>query len=93
MPTVLIYWSPGRTAEQKQKVVEGITQTLVSEGAANVDDVLIIFQEIQPGNAARGGTINQPPSFAATPSERSAAAPSNGADPATRSTNVADKPV
>jgi 4-oxalocrotonate tautomerase family enzyme len=61
MPTVIIYWSPGRTPEQKAAVVEGITNSLVEEGNARREDVLIIFQDIQPGNAGRAGTMLTPP--------------------------------
>lgn len=57
MPTVLIYWSPGRSAEQKQKVIEEITETLVEQGSARREDVLIIFQDIQPGDAGRAGRV------------------------------------
>jgi len=60
MPTVIVYWSPGRTQNQKQRVVEEITNTLVEHGNARIDDVLIIFQDIQPGNAGRGGKIASP---------------------------------
>ena len=57
MPTVVIYWSPGRTAQQKKQVVEQITETLVEHGSARREDVLIIFQDIQPGDAGRGGKM------------------------------------
>lgn len=55
MPTVMIYWSPGRTAEQKRKVIEEVTDVLVEQGSARREDVLIIFQDIQPGDFGRGG--------------------------------------
>jgi len=57
MPTVLIYWSPGRNNDQKQHVIEEITDTLVEHGNARKEDVLIIFQDIQPGDAGRGGKV------------------------------------
>lgn len=57
MPTVIIYWSPGRSDEQKADVIEELTETLVEKGGARREDVLIIFQEIQPGNAGRGGRV------------------------------------
>ena len=57
MPTVLIYWSPGRNPEQKQRVIEEITDTLVEHGSARKEDVLVIFQDIQPGDAGRGGKV------------------------------------
>ena len=57
MPTVLIYWSPGRNPQQKQRVIEEITDTLVEHGNARKEDVLVIFQDIQPGDAGRGGKV------------------------------------
>lgn len=61
MPTVIIYWSPGRNNEQRAKIVSDITDTLVEQGNARREDVLIIFQEIQPGNAGRAGHLIAPP--------------------------------
>ncbi len=60
MPTVIIYWSPGRTPEQKAAVVREITDTLVEHGGAKRSDVLIILQNIEPGDAARGGDLPLP---------------------------------
>ena len=57
MPTVMIYWSPGRNIKQKKRVIEEITEVLVEHGSARREDVLIIFQDIQPGDAGRGGTV------------------------------------
>jgi 4-oxalocrotonate tautomerase len=61
MPTILIYWSPGRTHEQKAAVVRDITETMVTQGGARREDVLVIFQDIQPGDFGRGGEIAAPP--------------------------------
>jgi phenylpyruvate tautomerase PptA (4-oxalocrotonate tautomerase family) len=60
MPTVIVYWSPGRKSQQKQRVVEEITHTLVEHGSARAEDVLIIFQDILPGDSARGGKLLSP---------------------------------
>jgi len=57
MPTVIIYWSPGRAPEQKKKVIEEVTEVLVEHGSARREDVLVIFQDIQPGDAGRGGKM------------------------------------
>lgn len=57
MPTVLIYWSPGRSEKQKAAVIQDVTETLVSKANARREDVLIIFQDIQPGDAGRGGMV------------------------------------
>ncbi len=61
MPTVILYWSPGRSADQKQAVINGITNTLVEQGGARREDVLIIFQNIEPGDFGRGGVAGAAP--------------------------------
>ena len=70
MPTVIIYWSPGRSAQQKKQVVEQITETLVEHGSARREDVLIIFQDIQPGDAGRGGKMIGLPDAGVWPEDR-----------------------
>ena len=57
MPTVLVYWSPGRSSEQKANVISGITDVLVEKGGARREDVLIIFQNIEAGDAGRAGQV------------------------------------
>ncbi len=57
MPTVLVYWYPGRDSAQKQRVAERITDALVEDGNASRDSILIIFQEITPDNTARAGHL------------------------------------
>ena len=61
MPTVIVYWARGRSDAQKQAVIEGITTTLVDHGGARQEDVLVIFQNIEPGDFGRGGVIGVPP--------------------------------
>jgi 4-oxalocrotonate tautomerase family enzyme len=63
MPTVIVYWSPGRTSEQKKQVIEGITEALVEHGGARREDVLVIFQNIEAGDSGRGGVVLQPPAM------------------------------
>ena len=60
MPTVIVYWSPGRTEEQNQRVARRMAQALVEDGGARAEDVLIIFQHIEAGNAARGRDLLGP---------------------------------
>jgi 4-oxalocrotonate tautomerase family enzyme len=57
MPTIIIYWSPGRTEDQKARVAEKISQVLVEDGGAKLEDILIIFQKIEPGSTARAGKL------------------------------------
>lgn len=61
MPTVIVYWSPGRSDEQKSDVIAGITDALVEKGGARREDVLVIFQDIAPGDFGRAGVRTQPP--------------------------------
>lgn len=74
----MIYWSPGRDNEQRAKIVTEITDTLVAQGNARREDVLIIFQEIQPGNAGRAGHLLAPPvlTVSADPADNGAGASS-----------------
>jgi 4-oxalocrotonate tautomerase family enzyme len=60
MPTVIVYWSPGRTEEQKRRVARRMAQALVEDGGARPEDVLIIFQHIEAGNTARGRDLLNP---------------------------------
>ena len=57
MPTVFVYWYPGRDSEQKQKIAERITDALVEDGNAKRESVLIIFEDITPDNTARAGRL------------------------------------
>jgi 4-oxalocrotonate tautomerase family enzyme len=66
MPTVMIYWSPGRSDAQKKSVIKQITDTLVEEAGARREDVLIIFQNIEPGDSGRAGVVTQPPKLQAS---------------------------
>lgn len=61
MPTVFVYWYPGRDSEQKQKVAERITNALVEDGNAKRESVLIIFEDILPDNTARAGRLQSLP--------------------------------
>ncbi len=65
MPTVIVYWAPGRTDAQKKAVIEGMTETLVTGGGARREDVLIIFQNIEPGDFGRAGQVGAKPNIQA----------------------------
>lgn len=54
MPTIIVYWSPSRSPQEKQAVANGFIETLVDKGKANRDDILIVFQNIEDGDAFRG---------------------------------------
>lgn len=70
MPTVIVYWAPGRTPQQKQRVIEEITDTLVEHGSARAEDVLIIFQDILSGDSGRGGKLISPVKEGFQPTDR-----------------------
>lgn len=71
MPTVIVYWSPGRTHEQKDATIKGITDTLVNEAGARREDVLVIFQNIEPGDFGRAGARVAPSAVASPPASHS----------------------
>jgi len=54
MPTILIYWSEGRTQTQKAGVIDGIVKVMVEQGGAKREDVVVIMQDVEPGNMGRG---------------------------------------
>lgn len=58
MPTVIIYWSPGRSEAQKAAVARQITTSLVEDAGAKQSDVLIVFQNILAGDSVRGSQID-----------------------------------
>jgi phenylpyruvate tautomerase PptA (4-oxalocrotonate tautomerase family) len=53
MPTVLIYWYPGRSSDQKQRVAQRITDALPKDGGTVRESVLILFQEMPPNARPR----------------------------------------
>jgi phenylpyruvate tautomerase PptA (4-oxalocrotonate tautomerase family) len=54
----------GSDGPPKKKVIEQVTEALVSEGGARREDVLVIFQDILPGDFGRGGQVaNAPAQF------------------------------
>ncbi len=57
MPTIILRWSPGRSEAQRAAVAQAITDILVREGNAKAEDVLIFFEELQPGHWAKGGQL------------------------------------
>jgi len=58
---LLVAW---RTQEQKTRCIEEITHILVEHGSARREDVLIIFQNIEAGDAGRAGKVIGAPQLA-----------------------------
>ena len=54
MPVVNITWKEGRSRKQKEEVIKDITKTLVDKANAREEDVVIIFNPLEPSNMAHG---------------------------------------
>lgn len=57
MPTVQIEMLPGRTLEQKRKLVEKVTQAISESINCPREAVTIIIREMSPENYAQGGVL------------------------------------
>ena len=57
MPTIIVYWSPSRSPQEKKAVADGFINTLVEKGNARREDVLVVFQNIEDGDAFRATTM------------------------------------
>ena len=57
MPHIQITMLEGRTPEQKRKIVERITDTMVEETGTAREGVSIAFVDVSPASFARGGTL------------------------------------
>lgn len=56
MPTIIVYWSPSRSPQEKKSVADGFIDTLIDKGNAKREDILIVFQNIEDGDAFRGAS-------------------------------------
>ena len=57
MPHVQISWVEGRSPEQKQKIVERVTQALVEEGRAKRENIHVTFVDLPATNYAEAGVL------------------------------------
>lgn len=57
MPHIQITLLEGRTPEQKRKIVERITNTMVEEAGTNREGVVITFVEVSSADYASAGTL------------------------------------
>jgi 4-oxalocrotonate tautomerase len=55
MPSVQITWVAGRTAEQKRRIAERVTQVLIDEGRAKRENVHITFHDLPATDYAEAG--------------------------------------
>ncbi len=57
MPMVQITMLEGRTAEQKRKLAQRITDALVEEAGTNREGIMIAFHEVSKESYASGGVL------------------------------------
>ena len=57
MPHVQITLLEGRTPEQKRKIVERVTATMVEEIGTSREGVSVAFVEVSTASFARGGVL------------------------------------
>lgn len=57
MPLVLIKMLDGRTAEQKKRIAEGITDVMVKEAGASKEHVWVLIEEVKKENWAAAGRL------------------------------------
>ena len=55
MPYVQITWVAGRNAEQKRKIAEKVTQTLIDEGRAKRENIHVTFVYLPPTDYSEAG--------------------------------------
>ena len=55
MPHVQITWVEGRSAEQKRKIAERITQALVEDGRAKRENIHVTFVDVPATDYAEAG--------------------------------------
>jgi 4-oxalocrotonate tautomerase len=57
MPLVQITMLQGRTADQKRKIAQRITDTMVEEAGARRDAIVVAFLEVSKESYASGGVL------------------------------------
>jgi 4-oxalocrotonate tautomerase len=57
MPLVQITMLSGRTADQKRKLAQRITDAMVEEAGAHRDAIVVAFHEVSKENYALGGVL------------------------------------
>jgi 4-oxalocrotonate tautomerase len=57
MPHVQITWVEGRSAEQKKKVAQRVTQALEEDGKAKRENIHVAFIDVPATNYAEAGVL------------------------------------
>jgi 4-oxalocrotonate tautomerase len=55
MPYIQITWVAGRNADQKRRIAEQITDTLIKEGNAKKENIQVTFVDLPPTDYAEAG--------------------------------------
>jgi 4-oxalocrotonate tautomerase len=61
MVVVQVEWLAGRTPEQKEELVAGITDILGRVGGAQRENVQVVLHGVPPSNWGRAGELVEPP--------------------------------
>ena len=57
MPLIQVTMLQGRTVDQKRKIVQRITDTMVEEAGARREAILVTFVEVSKESYASGGVL------------------------------------
>jgi 4-oxalocrotonate tautomerase len=57
MPHVQITWVEGRSPEQKRKIAERVTATLIEDGKAKRENIHVSFHDVPSTNYAEAGVL------------------------------------
>lgn len=57
MPVIQITMLQGRTADQKRKVAQRVTDALVEEAGAKREGIIVTFNEVSKESYASGGEL------------------------------------
>ena len=57
MPLIQVTMLQGRTVEQKRKIAQRITDTMVEEAGARREAIMVAFHEVSKESYASGGVL------------------------------------
>jgi 4-oxalocrotonate tautomerase len=57
MPLIQVTMLEGRTADQKRKIAQRITETMVEEAGARREAIIVAFHEVSKESYASGGVL------------------------------------
>jgi 4-oxalocrotonate tautomerase len=55
MPYIQITWVAGRNPDQKRRIADQITETLIKEGNAKKENIQVTFVDLPPTDYAEAG--------------------------------------